>query len=284
MERVPVIIADEHFLLCDKQIKEISADNFPSLKNAILSNVVFREQIGSAFVYYILDRDRKKIVIVRDDSTEVEKIIKKAWEEVVKDVESKFGLEKIEVKENVDGIYIAGTTSKVRVIRPSLLPPIPVQEYKEVFVKWEHIVHALVFAVKLYFVEEKVEMLYEVGKSIREIADELGMQYEQVRSLLVEGKRLRTRKIPREIIVELAKMGVSSFKIAKVLNLNEATVSEFLRKEGIINGRKKKKVAREEIEKIVKMYKVGVPVSKIAKELKRSKFVVYYYLKKRGLK
>ena len=304
--RITVSILDKQIHLYNKQIEEIFTSFFPYMKYrdntvTLLKDRIFREDADGASVYYIFDRDNYKIIVIRDDEREVEKILNRTKGAIVNEVIKDFNYTKVLVHEYDDGLHIfendVVVTDKKKpfMIKPRLLPAIIVyfatekveggSENKDAVLSWKQYMSAIIFMIRLNFaksIAEKVKMLYEAGKSIREVASDLNMSYSQVYYLLSKtGVELRRQRIPEHIkerILEMAEMGVPAYKIARELNLNEGTVLRNLRKEGLI--KRKRKVTQEEINTIIQLYKEGKSIYEIAKRLGRSRSLVFYYLQK----
>ena len=308
-ERIFISIFGKQIQLYNKEVRELHAVYLPHLGykdvKVLMKDRIYRINIGKATVYVINQFEDNKIVIIRDDERETEKIINKVKGLIFVEVMHKFNMKKIAVKEYKDRIsviendIVLGAKFEAYELRPRLLSPLVVYYgedkcedglvAKEVMIPLRTFLNAVVFAIKLNFAKddaEKARMLYESGKSFREIAKDLELSYTQARQLLIKaGTTFREREIPksvREKIEELARQGVPAYKIAEQLNLNEVTVLNYLRKLNLV--KRKKKLTLDEINAIVQMYKEGKSIYEIAKKLGRSTNLVVYYLKKLGLK
>ena len=308
-ERISISLLGKTYQLYDKQITEIQTTYFPYMRykenvREIIKFRIYKETIDNARIYYIFDRENDRIVIVRDDQQQVESIIKRVKGLIITELINRFGFKKFGVKEFdeeiriIEGDMVMFTKQRSYTIKPASLPPLIVyygtdkdedgKICKEARIPLKMFINAVIFAVKFSFAtnEEKAKMLYENGKSIREIAKDLGLSYTQARYLLIKaGTKLRKREIPKSVkekIEELAKQGKSAHQIAKELALNEVTVLNYLRKLNLI--KRKKKLTPDEINAIAQMYKEGKSIYEIAKKLGRSTNLIVYYLKKLGLK
>ena len=254
--------------LNNRQILEVYTTEQEHPRGAVaLSKWIFREDTGGASVYYIYDED--KLVVIRDDERVVDEIVKRVKEVVAGESAEKFHFSSCTVKELDDGIHIEGggeasrrRRRRIYLIKPRVLPPLAVYfDGKEAVVPWNVFTKAVVFAVKFVFSDEKgkVKMLYEVGKSFREIAMEVGMSYTKIKDILAKSGAERKREL-------------ETLKIKSSVKRKRTRV------------KKKTRLTEEEIEKIVKMYKEGKSIYRIAKELKRSEYAVYSHLKRLGFK
>ena len=309
-ERVSVTLLNREIQLYNKQHEVIYTTFFPYMYYAekidvLGKNIIFRENIDGATIYYIFDKDNNRIIILRDDEKDFENVLKKVRGAIVKEITEKFKIQKFGVQELESGFHIiinnSPVTDKYRsdVIKPELLPPMPVFYTREkdddgninedYMINWKDYLNAIYFAVRINYtndVTEKVRMLYEeADKSIDDIAKDLNMSYSNVRYMLIKNKvKLRRKRVPDEVrkkIIELAKQGMSARKISEELNLNSGTVLRILRKENLVN--RKKKVSEEEINAIIQLYKEGKSIYEIAKRLKRSTSLIFKYLKDNGL-
>ena len=305
MERVRITLLGRKIQLYNRQYEVIHTTFFPYMYYAIKlmnlgKNIIFREEKNGSVFYYIFNEDNEQIIILRDDEREFENILKKIKGAIIKAIMQKFNLGKFGVTKYDDGFHVVvndipvGKKYKSEIIKPELLPPLPVHYTvekddegkinKDYVVLWKDYLNAVYFSIKLNYtndIVEKIKMLYESGKSINDIAKDLRMTYSQVRWVLVKNKvKLRRRSIPNEVkekVITLAKQGIPSYKIARELNLNEGTVLRILRKEGLI--KRKKKMSEKEIDIILQLHKEGESIYKIAKILDRSTSLVYKYVK-----
>jgi len=313
-DEVIVVIPGKRLSLRNRQIVETSAELFSyyALEDmykksliTIMGGRIFKILLENATVYIMYFSEDDKLIIIRDDKKEVESIIKKTAETILREVAREFNFDRIVVKRYRDRISIKNSNDvvdskfKAYELKPKLLPPVIIDYAesklpdgkiaKEVIIPMKAFLNVIVFSIRFAFtesVEMKAKMLYEAGKSIREIAKDLNMTYSQVRYLLVKNNvTLRKREIPESIkekVIELAKQGIPAYKIARTLDLNEVTVLNHLRKKNLV--KRKKKLTQEEINMIVQMYKEGKSIYEIAKKLGRSTNLIVYYLKKLGIK
>jgi len=305
MEKITLTLLGRRIQLYNKQYEIIYTTFFPYMYYAskimqLGKNIIFREEKDGSILYYIFDEDNGRIIILRDDDKGFENILKKIKGAIIKAIMQKFNLEKFGVAKYDDGFHVVvneppiGKKYKSDVIKPELLPPLPVHYTsekddegkinKDYVVLWKDYLDTIYFSIRFYCVNdlaEKIKMLYESGKSISDVAKDLKMSYSQVRWILEKNKvKLRRKSIPDEVkqkIITLAKQGMPSYKIARELKLNEGTVLRILRKEGLI--KRKKKMSEKEIEITIQLYREGKSIYQIAKMLGRSTSLVYKYIK-----
>ncbi len=132
--------------------------------------------------------------------------------------------------------------------------------------------------------KDKVKKMYDEGKSIRQIAAEMGMTYSKVRKILIEQNvKFRGRVADETVkeIVERGKKGESANKISKEMNMNFNTVLRIMRKYNLV--KRKRKLSQNETLKIKNDFVQGKSIYQIAKEMKISTNLVVYYLKKYGV-
>jgi len=308
--RIKISILNRTLQLYNKEMVEIATNYFPYIKykenvEELVKNRIFRETIRNVVIYYIYDIDNNRIIVYRDDERDFENMLKRVRGEIVRVAVVKLNLNRFGVVEFDDGIHLIENdmvfpnTWNFDVVKLKMLPQIIMYHAmnrgddnkvnKEVKIPWKSFINVVVFALKFdreSNLDDKVKMLYEIGKSIREIAEEMGLTYSKVRYMLVKkGVVLRKNRIPNDIrnmIIEMGKNGIAVYKIAEELKLNEVTVLTNLRRENVV--KRKKKMSVEEIEMIEKMYKEGKSIYEISKKLNRSTNLVVYYLKKMGLK